>query len=162
MDKLKAEYDASVAAKTPEPIKITLPKPRAVAVQPTDKVDGEQAEGNADQPKENGVDGAASKLEEPQGKIVDGQSWRTTPYQVAQGISQGLADSAIVAKVITEADGVSMEELWDLDRPLEQSCRLELLKFDSKEGNEVFWHSSAHILGICFELPRNAFLLHAY
>ncbi|GAV08943.1 hypothetical protein RvY_18561 [Ramazzottius varieornatus] len=160
-DKLKTEYDASVAAKTPEPIKISLPKPKAVAVQPTEKVDGEQAEGDADQPKENvAVDGAVSKLEEPQGKIVDGQSWRTTPYQVAQGISQGLADSAIVAKVITEVDGVPVEELWDLDRPLEQSCRLELLKFDSKEGNEVFWHSSAHILGEAAERHYGGCLCH--
>jgi threonyl-tRNA synthetase len=37
--------------------------------------------------------------------------------------------------------------LWDLERPLEKSCKLELLPFDDPEGKKVFWHSSAHILG---------------
>ncbi len=37
--------------------------------------------------------------------------------------------------------------MWDLDRPLEESCKLELLSFDDDEGKKVFWHSSAHILG---------------
>mmetsp|Transcript_126734 Transcript_126734/g.246994 ORF Transcript_126734/g.246994 Transcript_126734/m.246994 type:complete len:731 (-) Transcript_126734:63-2255(-) len=38
-----------------------------------------------------------------------------------------------------------------MTRPLEGSCRLELLKFDEAEGQEVFWHSSAHILGQAME-----------
>ncbi|XP_055331409.1 threonine--tRNA ligase 1, cytoplasmic-like [Paramacrobiotus metropolitanus] len=79
----------------------------------------------------------------PDGKVVEGQSWRTTPYEIAQGISQGLADNAVISKV----DG----ELWDLDRPLEGSCKVELLKFDSEDGQQVFWHSSAHILGEAME-----------
>ena len=60
-------------------------------------------------------------------------------HQVAKGISQGLADNSVVAKV----NG----EVWDLDRPLENSCSLALIKFDDDEGQAVFWHSSAHILG---------------
>lgn len=57
-------------------------------------------------------------------------------------------------------DGV----LWDLERPLEGSCKLELLDFEHREGSsfsfelvvmaadhgtgkQVFWHSSAHVLG---------------
>jgi threonyl-tRNA synthetase len=79
----------------------------------------------------------------PDGKTVLAQSWRTTPYEVAQGISQGLADNAVVAKV--------NNELWDLDRPLESDCKLELLKFDNPEAQSVFWHSSAHILGETME-----------
>ena len=43
------------------------------------------------------------------------------------------------------------QELWDLNRPLEASCSLSLLDFDSPDNNyearQVFWHSSAHILG---------------
>ncbi|XP_035209779.1 threonine--tRNA ligase 1, cytoplasmic-like isoform X2 [Stegodyphus dumicola] len=101
--KLYADYNAKLAAKTPDPIKITL----------------------------------------PDGKVVEGESWRTTPYQIAQGISQGLADSVVIAKV----NG----ELWDLDRPLESDCKLELKKFDSEEGKQVFWHSSAHMLGEAME-----------
>ncbi|GFQ81578.1 threonine--tRNA ligase 1, cytoplasmic [Trichonephila clavata] len=83
------------------------------------------------------------KITLPDGKEVDGESWRTTPYQVAQGISQGLADNTVIAKV----NG----ELWDLDRPLEASCTLQLLKFDSEEGKQVFWHSSAHMMGEAME-----------
>lgn len=37
--------------------------------------------------------------------------------------------------------------LWDLERPLINSCQLELLDFEKEEGMNVFWHSSAHILG---------------
>ncbi|KAK3097471.1 hypothetical protein FSP39_009935 [Pinctada imbricata] len=83
------------------------------------------------------------KITLPDGKEVDGEAWRTTPYDVAKGISQGLADNCVVAKV----DDV----LWDLDRPLEQSCKLQLVKFEDKDGQYVFWHSSAHILGEAME-----------
>ena len=79
----------------------------------------------------------------PDGKTVPGQSWRTTPYDIASGISKGLADSCVVAKV----NG----EVWDLDRVLEGDVKLELIKFDDEEGQAVFWHSSAHILGEAME-----------
>ncbi|XP_023320102.1 threonine--tRNA ligase, cytoplasmic isoform X3 [Eurytemora carolleeae] len=79
----------------------------------------------------------------PDGKQVAGESWRTTPYDVALGISKGLADNTVVARV----DG----ELWDLDRPLEKDVKLELVKFDDEEGQAVFWHSSAHVLGEAME-----------
>jgi threonyl-tRNA synthetase len=45
--------------------------------------------------------------------------------------------------IISQVDG----ELWDLERPLEKSCKLELLDFEHPEGRKVFWHSSAHVLG---------------
>ncbi|KNC80970.1 hypothetical protein SARC_06685 [Sphaeroforma arctica JP610] len=38
-------------------------------------------------------------------------------------------------------------ELWDLDRPFEGDAKLQLISFDDDEGKQVFWHSSAHILG---------------
>ena len=41
--------------------------------------------------------------------------------------------------------------LWDLDRPLEGDCNIELLNFTCREGKEVFWHSTAHILGEAME-----------
>ncbi|XP_061856049.1 threonine--tRNA ligase 2, cytoplasmic isoform X2 [Colius striatus] len=77
------------------------------------------------------------------GKMAEGQSWKTTPYQLAVGISQVLASNAVIAKV----NG----ELWDLDRPLEGACTLELLTFDNEEAKAVYWHSSAHILGEAME-----------
>ena len=117
----------------------------------------------------------------------------TTPFDVAATISQGLADSSTVARVIYEkyaddydpafdgmggaADAIeeAMEELdlddnmeedkeeeevvgmkprlWDMTRPLVGPVsRLELLKFnDDEEAKEVFWHSSAHMLGEALE-----------
>jgi len=79
----------------------------------------------------------------PDGKQVAAQSWRTSPYDVACGISKGLADSCVVAKV----NGV----VWDLDRVFEGDAELELIKFDDEVGQQTFWHSSAHILGEAME-----------
>lgn len=102
-DRLKKEADEALAAKTPQPIKVTL----------------------------------------PDGAVKEGESWRTTPFIIAQGISQGLAESTIVAKV----NG----DVWDLDRPLEGDCSLQLLKFDDDDAKTVFWHSTAHMLGEAME-----------
>ena len=35
----------------------------------------------------------------PDGKEVAGESWRTTPYDIALGISKGLADNCVISKV---------------------------------------------------------------
>ncbi|NXX56765.1 SYTC protein, partial [Scopus umbretta] len=133
-NKLKAEHDALLAeraANDSKPIKVTL----------------------------------------PDGKQVDAESWKTTPYQIACGIrygpiltnmgnfylliffkrlytvylfcSQGLADNTVIAKV--------NKMVWDLDRPLEEDCTLELLKFEDEEAQAVYWHSSAHIMGEAME-----------
>lgn len=119
------------------------------------------------------------KITLPDGKVLDGISWETTPLAIATGISKGLAASVVVAKVayssrvgIEEADGLAMvntgpeeegvegasakAELWDIVRPLEGDCTLELKKFDDKEGKMVFWHSSAHVLGECMECKYGA------
>nr|XP_034986387.1 threonine--tRNA ligase 2, cytoplasmic [Zootoca vivipara] len=77
------------------------------------------------------------------GRKMEGESWKTTPQQLALRISRGLADNAIIAKV----NG----ELWDLDRPMERDSSLELLTFDSEEAQAVYWHSSAHVLGEAME-----------
>ena len=62
----------------------------------------------------------------PDGATKIGKSWETSPMHIALGISKGLAENVVIAKV----DG----QLWDLERPLESSCRLELLKFEDTEG----------------------------
>ncbi|CAF0919816.1 unnamed protein product [Brachionus calyciflorus] len=84
------------------------------------------------------------KVTLPDGRVMDGESWRTTPIQIAEKISKGLADNTVIAKV--------NDELWDLDRPLEGDCLLKLLKFDDEEGKYVFWHSTAHLMGEAMEL----------
>ena len=118
------KYKAELAAKQPEPIKVTL----------------------------------------PDGRVMHGESWRTTPLQIAEQIrlnnlnftikmllnikfwylSKGLADNTVISKV--------NDELWDLERPLEEDCQLKLLKFDDEEGKYVFWHSTAHLMGEAMEL----------
>uniref|UniRef100_A0A8C6USS5 threonine--tRNA ligase n=1 Tax=Neogobius melanostomus TaxID=47308 RepID=A0A8C6USS5_9GOBI len=82
-------------------------------------------------------------VELPDGRKVTGKAWVTTPYQLAAEISQGLADNAVISRV----NG----ELWDLDRPLEKDCSLEILRFDNDDAQAVYWHSSAHILGEAME-----------
>ncbi|KAG9338028.1 hypothetical protein JZ751_027191 [Albula glossodonta] len=68
-------------------------------------------------------------VELPNGTVAEAKAWMTTPYQLACNISQGLADNAVIARV--------SGELWDLDRPLEKDCSLEVLR--------------AHILGEAME-----------
>ncbi|MEE6475293.1 hypothetical protein FKM82_010689 [Ascaphus truei] len=83
------------------------------------------------------------KITSADGNVIGEESWRTTPYQVAAGISHCLADNTIIAKV--------NQELWDMDRRLEEDSYLELLRFDNEEAQAVYWHSSAHILGETME-----------
>ena len=50
--------------------------------------------------------------------------------------------------------GVSEEDqwfLWDVNRPLEGNCDIQLIKFTDDIGKETFWHSSAHVLGETLE-----------
>lgn len=47
--------------------------------------------------------------------------------------------------------GSSEYELWDMGRPLEGSCNIVFKTYDDAEGQLVFKHSSAHILGAAME-----------
>lgn len=66
-----------------------------------------------------------------------------TAYEVAAGISQGLAKAVLAAEV----NG----EVWDLTRPIHQDSTLKLLKFDDEWGKKTFWHSSAHLMAEAIE-----------
>jgi threonyl-tRNA synthetase len=83
------------------------------------------------------------------GKVLDvrGVSGKTTPQDIAQ---QNSLQGILVAKV--------NDSCWDLRRPLEGDCTLELLNFESPLGKKVFWHSSAHILGEVLEVKYNGSL----
>lgn len=78
----------------------------------------------------------------PDGSVKEGTSWESTPGDIARGISNSLYKRTVVARL----DGDNAK-LWDLDRPFETSCKLELLDFNDPTGKMVFWHSSAHVLG---------------
>ncbi|KAG7592091.1 Threonine-tRNA ligase class IIa [Arabidopsis thaliana x Arabidopsis arenosa] len=80
-------------------------------------------------------------------EVKEGKRWETTPMEIAVQISRGLANSALVSSV----DHV----LWDMNRPLEGDCSLEIFGFDSDQGRDTFWHSSAHILGQALEQVYN-------
>ncbi|MFO0399909.1 MAG: threonine--tRNA ligase [Sphingobacteriia bacterium] len=67
----------------------------------------------------------------------------TTPYQIAESISQGLARNALVATV----NGKRTE----LNTPLAADATLALHSWKDPEGKEAFWHSSAHILAEALE-----------
>ncbi|ESQ32198.1 hypothetical protein EUTSA_v10003725mg [Eutrema salsugineum] len=83
------------------------------------------------------------KITLPDGNVKEGKKWETTPMDIAEQISKGLANSALISAV--------NDVLWDMSRPLEGDCKLELFKFDSDKGRDTLWHSSAHILGQALE-----------
>ena len=62
----------------------------------------------------------------------------TTPLQIAESISQRLAQDVLAAKV--------NEQEWDLTRPIESDATIQLYKWDDPEGKHAFWHSSAHLM----------------
>jgi threonyl-tRNA synthetase len=87
----------------------------------------------------------------PDGKTTVGKSWETTPGEIARNLSKSLYERT----VISEVDG----ELWDLERPLEKNCTLNFLDFNDPKGKQVFWHSSAHVLGECSEICLGSHLV---
>lgn len=115
----------------------------------------------------------------PDGKQIKGKAFETTPYDIALGISKGLAKAVVGAKITysnrlknpVASDLVDAEDdedakhkidadIFDLFHKLEGDCTLALLKFDSKEGKTIFWHSSSHILGQAIENVYGGYLTH--
>uniref|UniRef100_A0A8C9Y1K4 threonine--tRNA ligase n=1 Tax=Sander lucioperca TaxID=283035 RepID=A0A8C9Y1K4_SANLU len=70
------------------------------------------------------------------GRTVKGTAGVTTPLFVAQSVR---VKGALVSKV----NG----ELWELGRPLEADCELQLLGFDTVEGRQAAWRTGACVLG---------------
>jgi threonyl-tRNA synthetase len=116
----------------------------------------------------------------PDGKVISEdkegnplQAWKTSPYDVAVTISQGLADAATVARVTYEAycddyspaeDGMEGEDtlsdamadagleksdsdktlLWDMTRPLVgRVAKLEFLKFETDQDAKTVFWHSS-------------------
>lgn len=84
--------------------------------------------------------------------IIIGKAWETTPGQLLKHVPKEVAADVVISKV----DG----KLWDLDRPLEQDSKVSYLSFKDKEGRDVFWHSSAHVLGEAAEHEYGCRLSH--
>lgn len=81
------------------------------------------------------------------------KAWESTPGSFLKYVDKDISSDVVVAKV----DG---KELWDLDRPLEYGCRVSYVPFSSAEGRNVFWHSSAHVLGEACECQFKCLLSH--
>ncbi|MBK6264479.1 threonine--tRNA ligase [Marivirga sp. S37H4] len=64
-------------------------------------------------------------------------------YDVAMSISEGLARNVLSAKV----NG----QVWDATRPIESDAHVQLLTWNDPEGQNTFWHSSAHLLAEALE-----------
>jgi threonyl-tRNA synthetase len=66
-----------------------------------------------------------------------------TGFQIAEGISKGLAKDALAVEV----NG----EVWDLSRAICQDSTVKILKWNDEGGKEAYWHSSAHLMAEAVE-----------
>ena len=82
------------------------------------------------------------KVTLPDGAVKE-VSKGTTPFQVAQSISEGLARNVISASY--------NQKTIETSTPLETDGALTLYTWNDDEGKKAFWHSSAHLLAQAIE-----------
>ncbi len=61
-----------------------------------------------------------------------------TGFQIAESISSRLAQEALAVEVNSR--------IKDLDAPVNFNAVVRILTFDDKEGKEVYWHSTSHLM----------------
>jgi len=66
-----------------------------------------------------------------------------TGHEIAMSISEGLARNVLSTKV----NG----QVWDSSRPINEDAHVQLLTWNDPEGQNTFWHSSAHLLAEALE-----------
>ncbi|MGJ3236278.1 threonine--tRNA ligase [Marivirga sp.] len=66
-----------------------------------------------------------------------------TGHDIAMSISEGLARNVLSTKV----NG----QVWDSTRPINDDAHVQLLTWNDPEGQNTFWHSSAHLLAEALE-----------
>jgi threonyl-tRNA synthetase len=66
-----------------------------------------------------------------------------TALDIAKSISEGLAKKVLAASV----NG----QVWDATRPIDADASLKLLTWNDPEGQNTFWHSSAHLMAEAVE-----------
>ncbi|TPX60314.1 threonine---tRNA ligase [Powellomyces hirtus] len=78
-------------------------------------------------------------------RLFEGQAGVMRPLEIIQEMGLN-ADSHLLAIV-------DREHAWDLSRPLESNCSLELVPADSSTtlAQHTVWHSGAHLLGWAME-----------
>lgn len=61
-----------------------------------------------------------------------------TPFEIAQGISEGLARNVLSAKF--------NDQVVEASTPLFEDGKIQLFTWKDDQGKNAFWHSSAHVL----------------
>ena len=64
-------------------------------------------------------------------------------YDVTKDISEGLARAALGAVVNGVTKGMQEE--------INEDSTFKVVKFEDKEGKEIFWHTSAHIMALAVQ-----------
>jgi threonyl-tRNA synthetase len=83
------------------------------------------------------------KIQLPDNTIREYQSG-VNGMDIAKDISEGLARKVLSIQV--------NDEIWDLQRPIEQDASIKLYTWDNEEGKASFWHSSAHLMAAAIEI----------
>lgn len=78
------------------------------------------------------------KITLPDGSIREYDVETITPLDVAIDISKGLAKKALAAKV--------NDKVVDINYPIKKDAKVSILTFEDKEAQDIFRHSSSHIL----------------
>lgn len=77
------------------------------------------------------------KITFPDGSVEEHKDG-IAPAEIAKMLGARLSKDALAAKV--------NDKVVDLSYPIKEDCKIEILTFDNKEGKEVYWHSSSHIM----------------
>ena len=77
------------------------------------------------------------KISFPDGSVREYENG-VTGMQIAESISPALARNCV-------ACGVN-GETTELNRPINEDAKINLYRFEDKEGQHAFWHTSAHLL----------------
>jgi len=62
---------------------------------------------------------------------------------IAKSLSNSLAREVLSVNV--------NDELWDINRPIQEDASIKLNKWDDPDGKHAFWHSSAHLMAEAIE-----------
>jgi len=66
-----------------------------------------------------------------------------TAYEIAQSISPRLAAEVLAATV--------NDQIYDLNRPINEDATIKLHKWEDEQAKHVFWHSSSHLMAEALE-----------
>ncbi|XP_064802489.1 threonine--tRNA ligase 1, cytoplasmic-like isoform X1 [Oncorhynchus masou masou] len=92
------------------------------------------------QQRTNGATKQTFSVRLADGRMVNGTTGVTTPSIIAQ-------NACVKGALVCRVNG----ELWELLRPLEADCELQLLGFNTTEGKQAVWRTGACVVGWVLE-----------